>query len=92
MRYKVGDVVRIRKDLVVGNGYADDDGNMWLYERRMKEDVVKNNYIATIIKADCLGQEQYVLDISDRPFFNDGMIEGCVLNVSTDDVLNVLGV
>lgn len=95
MRYEVGDVVRIREDLVVGASYTDDEGCTWVYESEMKEAVVRNNYIATIIKASHTAgfrQEYYKLDISDRPFFNDGMIEGYALDIHTDDMLNILGV
>lgn len=95
MRYKVGDVVRIRKDLATGIKYADDHGDTWVCEPGMKNDVVRNNYIATIIEArskEEWDREGYRLDISPRPFFNDGMITGYALNVHTNDILNFLGV
>lgn len=95
MRYKVGDRVKIREDLTVGANYADDYGDTWVCESRMRNAVIMNNYIATIIEArsrDEWTREGYKLDICDRPYFNDGMIEGYALNVHTDDILDMLGV
>lgn len=95
MRYKVGDVVKIREDLTIGVKYADDYGETWVCEAGMRNAVVMNNYIATIVEARSKGmwtREGYRFDICDRPYFNDGMIEGYALNVDTDDMLNVLGV
>lgn len=46
MKYKVGDKVKIRKDLVVGDYY-----NEWLFTEEMEKDVKSNDYILTISKA-----------------------------------------
>lgn len=46
MKYKIGDKVKIRKDLVVGDYY-----NEWLFTEEMEKDVKSNDYILTISKA-----------------------------------------
>lgn len=46
MKYKVGDKVRIRRDLKVGNFYDE-----WLLTDEMEEDIKSNDYILTISKA-----------------------------------------
>lgn len=53
MKYKVGDKVRIRKDLVVDEHYDE-----WLFTKQMKEDIEANNYILTISKADIAYDEK----------------------------------
>ena len=46
MKYQIGDKVRIRKDLVVGDCY-----NEWLFTYQMKKDIKSNDYILTISDA-----------------------------------------
>jgi hypothetical protein len=46
MKYKVGDRVKIRKDLVVSEYYDE-----WVFTEEMEKDVKSNDYILTISKA-----------------------------------------
>lgn len=45
-KYKVGDKVKIRKDLVVGEYYDE-----WVFTNEMEKDIKANDYILTISKA-----------------------------------------
>ena len=84
MKYNIGDVVLIRKDLKVGfmyGGFILESG-MW---KRAKD----NAFCGRIIED--LG-DSYQLDISVRPYFTDEMIEGLAYEApyNPDKILDFL--
>lgn len=71
MKYKIGDKVKIRRDLLSDTMYG-----WYYYEWEMVESVRENNYVGRIIDVRHYG---YKLDICpNRPYFTDEMIEGKV--------------
>lgn len=91
--YKVGDRVKIRQDLIPPNSYGDKECT-WIYEREMHRAAQDANFIGEIIgiyEDDIFGKEGYRLDfLSDRPYFNDAMIEGYAEVFNGADVLEFL--
>lgn len=91
--YKVGDIVKIRRDLKCGHEYG--DGNdRWTYEQNMYWAVESANFVGKIISIHRFfnGSEGYRLDcVPGRPFFNDAMIEGYAEEFNSADVLAFLG-
>ena len=76
-KYKVGDIVRIRQDLIIANYYGD-NGCKWIYESEMHRAAQGANFIGEIIEIyNSLGIEGYRFNfLPNRPYFNDAMIEG----------------
>lgn len=76
MKYKVGDKVRIRRDLVVGKGYytghSKDTDN---YTSSMDELVKNHDYVLTIAKYGNNATEYEMLE-SDLFWWTESMIEG----------------
>lgn len=97
MKYRIGDRVKIRKNLVVGKIYCHGKGlaESWVYTREMHQPVVNNGYVGTIIDIieSCGYGYGYRLNIvPDQPFFNDVMIEGYAeeVELNTEDILRFL--
>lgn len=97
MKYRIGDRVKIRKDLVVGKLYyhGRDLAESWVYTRDMHRPVVNNGYVGTIIGIieSCGYGYGYRLNIApNQPYFNDAMIEGYAKEVglNTEDILRFL--
>ena len=78
MKYKIGDKVRIRKDLVVNNDYGCDG-----YIEEMDDIAKENDYILTI--EDCVfnNTEYTMVEDSECCSWTDEMIEGLV----TDEMI-----
>ena len=95
MKYRIGDRVKIRKDLVIGKEYwCDTDSDAaWYYTEEMDLPVVNNGYVGTIIDIINVNDYGYRLDIvPDEPYFNDAMIEGYAeeVELNTKDILQFL--
>ena len=76
--YKVGDRIKIRRDLTPVNLYGDKEYT-WIYEHEMHHAAEQANFTGEIIGIHhgMLGKEGYILDfLPERPYFNDAMIEG----------------
>lgn len=78
MKYKIGDKVRIKKDLVVNNDYGYD-----CYIEEMDDIAKENDYILTI--EDCVfnNTEYIMVEDSEGCSWTDEMIEGLV----TDEMI-----
>lgn len=95
MKYKVGDKVKIKEDLIVGKEYyhGADPSECWEYTEEMYLPVVNNGYIGTIIGIIDVYGYGYRLDIvPDEPYFNDAMIEGYAeeIRLNMKDILQFL--
>lgn len=73
MKYKVGDKVKIKKNLIVGNGYGGDT-----YVEDMEEIAKDYDYILTVSKVfDCYGDNiEYLMAEDNGWYWIDEMIEG----------------
>lgn len=97
MKYKVGDRVKIREDLVIDRDYhhGRDIGYSWVYAREMHHPVVNNGYVGTIIdiiEHPAYGYGYRLNIVPDQPYFNDAMIEGYAeeVELNTEDILQFL--
>lgn len=75
--YKVGDRIKIRRDLTPLNVYGYREYK-WIYEREMHHAAEQANFTGEIIGIylGMSGKEGYILDfLPDKPYFNDAMIE-----------------
>lgn len=91
--YNVGDMVKIRQDLIPPNSYGD-PGYTWIYEREMHQaaqDVDFTGKIIEIYHDDIIGRDGYRLSfLPNRPYFNDAMINGYAEGFNSADVLAFL--
>lgn len=81
LKYKIGDKVRIRKDLVVGSTYGSD-----IYIRKMDDIVKDNDYVLTIGELS-YDINEYVMDEDncEVPYYwTEEMIEGLAEEPTTD--------
>lgn len=95
MKYKVGDRVKIREDLVIDKDYhhGEEPDEYWNYTDEMHQPVVNNGYVGTIIGIIDECGYGYRLDIVPfEPYFNDAMIEGYAneVEINTKDILQFL--
>lgn len=85
MKYKVGDKVRVRRDLVVGNSYTMEDGDRNSYIADMKDVAEANDYVLTINYED----GQYTVEEDKLGYsWTDGMFEGLVTNTEKFESCN----
>ena len=93
MKYKIGDRVRFRTDLEVGDLYPTDGGN-WVYTGGMNITLEEHNFEGTIIdikQQNGSGRVGYVLDIDpENPYYCDAMIEDCIFEFNTADILDFI--
>ena len=84
MKYNIGDIVLIRKDLKVGFMYG-----VYILESGMWKHAKDNAFCGRIIED--LGNS-YRLYISERPYFTDEMIEGLAYEApyNPDKILDFL--
>lgn len=78
MKYKIGDKVRIRRDLVVNNDYGCD-----CYIEEMDDIAKENDYILTIEECVFNNTEYIMVEGSEGCSWTDEMIEGLV----TDEMI-----
>lgn len=73
MKFKVGDKVRIKKDLIVGGSYGGET-----YVEEMEESAKDHDYVLTVSKVfDCYGDNiEYAMTEDDDWYWTDKMIEG----------------
>jgi hypothetical protein len=84
MKYKIGDKVRIRRDLVVDKSYAKDPHDFCTYIKDMKDVAEKNNYILTI-EDTYFREDRYIMLEDEEDYsWTDEMIEGLVEEKSID--------
>lgn len=93
MKYKIGDRVRFRTALYFDDIYPTDGGH-WFYTGNMDIALRKHNFEATIIdikRQSGSGRVGYVLDIDPgNPYYCDAMIEDCIFEFNTDDILDFI--
>ena len=97
MKYRIGDRVKIRENLVVGKLYyhGRDYAWSWVYTMEMHRLVVNNGYVGTIIDfiESCDYGYGYRLNIApNQPYFNDAMLEGYAeeVELNPEDILQFL--
>lgn len=70
MKYKKGDVVQVRNDLIIGNQYFHENSKIYdVFSSRMRNNLGKEAKIVGILEG------KYLLDIDSIHTFTDGMLQ-----------------